>query len=182
MTRTLTGNRRVARAGQRLKRGQGYIFRMQVWQLRVSQFYVLLVTCLGFHTTSRSYIPQHSKFRPNFLQNFQRQVRLVDLKPVSVENGHKTTLKSYSKSAGPKWIFSRTKKFNYFFQRLNYFVQRLLVGGVISKLAIFIAVTAIFIFGGAFFIWLAYPERCSIEFALSKSYMLLFRSFPRSSR
>ena len=154
---------------------------MKVRLLRVALFCVLLVTCLGFQTTSLLHIPQCSTFRPTLPS--QRQLRLLNLKPALVQRVHITTLKSHSnhpvgRSTGPKWTFSRTKKFSYFVQRLNYFVQRLLVGGIFSKLAIFIAVTAIFIFGGAFFIWLACSERCSIEYALSKSYMLLFRSAP----
>jgi hypothetical protein len=149
--------------------------------LRVAPFCMLLLTCFGFQTTSLRYIPQCSKSRPT--SPSQRQSRLLNLKPASVLRVHTRTLKSHSnhpvgRSTGPIWTFSRTKKFSYFVQRLNYFVQRLLVGGVISKLAIFIAVTAIIIFGGAFFIWLACAERCSIEYALSKSYMLLFRSAP----
>jgi hypothetical protein len=174
---------RISLYRKHAKKGVFRFFRMKVRVLRVALFCVLPVACLGFQT-SLVHIPQCWKFRPTSPGSpSQRQWRLLNLKPASFQRAHTTTLKSLSnhpvgRSTGPKWTFSRTKKFNYFVQRLNYFVQRLLVGGILSKLAIFMAVTAIFIFGGAFFIWLACSERCSIEYALSKSYMLLFRSVP----
>ena len=57
----------------------------------------------------------------------------------------------------------------------NYMIEKLFTGGTTPQFTFLLFVATIFVSGGALLLWLAAFGENTLQFALSKSYMLLFR-------
>jgi hypothetical protein len=57
----------------------------------------------------------------------------------------------------------------------NYVVEKIFTGGTVSQFTFLLFLATFFVSGGALLIWLAAFGESSLQYAVSKSYMLLFR-------
>ena len=122
------------------------------------------------HALALSRVPELGKYQPPLplKQSFG------DPKITSNQNHIRQTNKPMS-SVSNLWIFSRTKVAAI----IKYFIQRMLMGGPVTQVAIFVTVSIFIISCGAFLIWLAcWNTTCTLDEAMIKSYVLLFRYFP----
>ena len=58
---------------------------------------------------------------------------------------------------------------------INFFIERLLSRGASTQFVVFVALSTLIVIFGAVLIWIACFGSSTLEYSLSKSYLLLFR-------
>ena len=60
--------------------------------------------------------------------------------------------------------------------RINYLIEKLLSKGTVTQFVVLVIISAVIVACGALLIWIAALGSGTLEYAISKSYLLLFRS------
>jgi hypothetical protein len=87
-------------------------------------------------------------------------------------------LKSDAKPSEQKSKAARYSPIKIDSRHVNYLVERMFTGGAVSQFAFLLIVATSFVSGGALLIWLAAFGESTLQFAITKSYMFLFRCPP----
>jgi hypothetical protein len=139
----------------------------------------MILACLAAHALALGSVAELGKNQlplpPKQLLGGQSAgQRIAPAKQIPTQQGIKS-----ASSLSSLWLNSHTS----IAALVNYFIQRMLLGGLYTQITIFIAVASFFISCGALLIWLVcWDGTCSLQYAMLKSYMLLFRYAPSRGR
>ena len=132
-----------------------------------------LSTCLTTHTLAFGYVPiTHSQnshihaFGPHAFNVLQPGSTVKPYFRKQSSAFRKTLLKAED-HLGSSSISLRA--------RIDYFVERLLSKGTLTQVLVLVFLSSLIVACGALLIWIAALGSGSVEYAISKSYLLLFR-------
>jgi hypothetical protein len=136
---------------------------------------LLLLTCLATDTFAFSCIPLTNHHKP--LLNELGRHALVSLRPrsfVYVNRYSRKHLSEFRNTLLKAEDHPKSSKIS-IREKIDYFVERLLSKGTLTQVLVLVFISSLIVAFGALLIWIAALGSGSVEYAISKSYLLLFR-------